>query len=145
MANTISISEILKTFEPRQGFGAMGYSLDTITKWLNERVPDMNVRIYVPYFCGITYHDFIVKGKVADVHREVYGVLPDTHLKGKKEDYVNVEDTTTFFYGDKQANRMGTFLPFLSNYDVYFVIEGFILDGEIILNLEKAPSAYSYL
>lgn len=132
------LSEFTEKFKHREGFGVIGVYLDTITGYLNERMPDGYVRIEVPY------HGFNVRGKVSDVHRDVHGVMPRTYLYGNRAEVVKENDTTTLFYGDDKVG-FGNFIPFLSECDVYFVSEA-SMDGEgLIVKLEKAPSWREYL
>lgn len=132
------ISEITKKFGERSGFGATGFALDSITKWLNEKIPWKNVRINIPYY------DFNVRGKVSDVHHDVHGVMPMTYLGGHYDECVKQEDTTTLYYGDEKAGR-GNYLPFLSECDVYFVTD-YTDDGEcVVINVKKGPSWRTYL
>lgn len=129
-------SEILAQFGERGGW-AMGHALDAITGWLLERVPEGRVRINVPY------SDFNVRGKVADVHRDVHGVMPLTYLSKHYDEVVEAEDTTTLYYGDTRAGR-GNYLPFLSECDVYFVKD--FKDGEeMVIDLIKGPSWRAFL
>jgi predicted RNA-binding Zn-ribbon protein involved in translation (DUF1610 family) len=134
------ISELTTKFGERHGFGATGFPLDSITAWLNERIPNKEVRINLPYY------DFNVRGKVKDVHRDVHGVMPMTYLSGHKDECVEVEDTTTLYYGNERVSR-GNYLPFLSECDVYYVT-GYTetSDGEMVLiNVKKGPCWREYL
>ncbi len=132
------ISELTTKFGEREGFGVTGHALDAITKWLNGRIPNKRVRINIPY------HDFNVRGKVSDVHRDVHGVMPMTYLCGHYDEVVKEEDTTTLFYGDRKAGR-GNYLPFLSECDVYFV-KDYTEDGDnVTINVTKAPCWREYL
>jgi len=133
------ISELTIKFGERTGFGATGSPLDDITAFLNERIPWKNVRINVPY------HGFNVRGKVSDVHRDVRGVMPSTYLYGNREECIKMEDATTLYYGDRPANGRGTFLPFLSECDVYFVTDYTENEDEVVINLIKGPSWRTYL
>ncbi len=133
------ISEITTKFGERHGFGATGFALDSITKWLNEKIPNKEVRINVPYY------DFNVKGKVADVHRDVHGVMPMTYLSGHYDEVVKESDTTTLYYGNNRIERRGTFIPFLSECDVYFVTDYTDGNDGVTINLKKAPSWREYL
>lgn len=134
----MDINEFKKEFGERHGFGATGFALDTITKWLNERIPERQVRINVPY------HGFNVRGKVSDVHRDVHGVMPMTYLGGHYDEVVKEEDTTTLFYGDRKAGR-GNYIPFLSDCDVYFVTDCTDNGEQVEIGLEKGPSWRTYL
>lgn len=132
------ISELLTKFGERSGFGATGFALDTITKWLNEKIPNKQVRINIPYY------DFNVRGKVSDVHRDVHGVMPMTYLSGHYDEVVREGDTTTLYYGDRRAGQC-SFLPFLSECDVYFVTN-YTEDGDnVTINVKKGPSWRTYL
>lgn len=132
------ISELTTLFGEREGFGVTGHALDSITKWLNEKIPNKQVRINIPY------HDFNVRGKVSDVHRDVHGVMPTTYLNGHYDECVEQEDTTTLYYGDRRAGR-GNHIPFLSECDVYFVTN-YTEDGDnVTINVKKGPSWRTYL
>ena len=133
------ISELTTKFGERTNFGATGHALDEITEWLNGKIPFKQVRINIPY------HDFNVRGKVSDVHRDVRGVMPSTYLYGNREECIKEEDATTLYYGDRPANQRGTYLPFLSECDVYFVTD-YTEDGDnVVINLKKGPSWRTYL
>lgn len=113
--------------------GVTGFALDAITGYLNERIPDDNVRINVPY------NGFNVHGKVSDVHRDVHGVMPGS------KDKVKLSDTTTLYYGDRKAG-WGNYIPFLSDCDVYFVSSaGRTADGTLIIDLVDGPNWRMYL
>lgn len=138
MATNFNIEEFVNEFKEHSGFGVTGSALDRITGYLNERNPEGNVRINVPY------HDFNVRGKVADVHRDVHGVMPSTYLYGDRSKVVDEGDTTTLFYGDCKT-RKGNYLPFLSDCDVYFVDDCRMTDGTLVINLIKGPNWRMYL
>ena len=133
------MTKLMYEFGERHGFGATGFPLDHITRWLNERIPDEKVRINLPYY------GFNVRGKVSDVHRDVHGVMPMTYLSGHKDECVKVEDTTTLYYENVLANRRGIFLPFLSECDVYYITDYTEDDGMLTINLKKGPSWREYL
>ena len=138
MKENDNISEILTEFGAREGFGVIGASLDDITKWLNERVPERRVKISVPYY------DFNVRGQVSVVNREVHGVMPHTHLCGNRDECVEVGDTTTLFYGDRKVTPY-SHLPFLAETNVYFVKDYADTGEELVIDLEDAPSWRTYL
>jgi hypothetical protein len=135
----LNLTELKEKFKPRKGFGATGYALDSITAYLNERIPDENVYIKVPYY------DFNVKGKVSVVHRDVHGVMPYTYLCGNRAECVDENNTTTLFYGNAKAGK-GNYIPFLSDCDVYF-IESCAYDdsGVLQIGLVKGPNWRMYL
>jgi predicted RNA-binding Zn-ribbon protein involved in translation (DUF1610 family) len=132
------ISELTIKFGERRGFGATGHALDEITEWLNEKIPFKQVRINIPY------HDFNVRGKAANVHRDVYGVMPSTYLYGDRSKMVDENDTTTLFYGNTKVGR-GNYIPFLSDCYVYFIDDCEMSDGELVVNLKKGPNWRMYL
>lgn len=140
MATQFNIAEFIDEFKERSGFGVTGDALDDITKYLNERIPDGMVRINVPY------HGFNVRGRVAKVHRDVYGLMPSTYFSGDHAKCLEIEDTDTLYYGDTRVTRRGTFIPFLSDCDVYFV-EGcsYSDDGTLVVDLKKGPNWRMYL
>lgn len=133
------ISALATEFGERKGFGVTGFALDTITKFLNDRIPNNEVRINVPYY------EFNVRGKVSEVHREVHGVMPMTYLSKHYDEVVKEGETTTFFYGNRLANEIGTYLPFLSECDVYFISESKEENGVLVISLKKGPSWRMYL
>lgn len=133
-----NIADFVGRFKERSGFGVTGAALDEVTGYLNERIPEGNVRINVPYY------DFNVRGKVADVHRDVHGVMPMTYLCGDRSKVVELEHTTTLFYGNTKAGR-GNHIPFLSDCDVYFVDNCDMNDGTLVVNLKKGPNWRMYL
>lgn len=133
------MEELLKKFGKRSGFGVTGFALDEITGYLNESVPDDNVRINVPY------NGFNVRGKVSDVHRDVHGVMPSTYLRGHLDEVVDEGDTTTLYYGERRTGR-GFYLPFLSECDVYFVSSAERhADGTLVIDLVEGPNWRMYL
>lgn len=139
MATTnVNLAEFADAFKERKGFGVTGAKLDEITEYLNQRIPEGNVRINVPY------HDFNVRGKVSDVHRDVHGVMPWTYLTGHYDEVVQAEATTTLFYGNARAER-GNHLPFLSDCDVYFIEECHYSGDELVVNLIEGPNWRMYL
>ena len=134
----MDFSEFKEKFGAYEGFGATGWKLDSITRWLNERIPERQARINVPY------HGFNVRGKVSDVHRDVHGVMPWTYLCGHYDEVVKEEDTTTLFYDDEKVG-VGNYIPFLSDCDVYFVTDCTDDGEQVVINLKKAPSWRAYL
>lgn len=138
MDNQFNIAEFVGTFKERSGFGVTGSKLDDITKYLNDKIPELNVRINVPYY------DFNVHGKVSDVHRDVYGVMPWTYLYGERSKCVEVGDTKTLFYGDRMVSP-GNHIPFMSDCDVYFVDKCYMTEGTLVIDLKKGPNWRMYL
>jgi hypothetical protein len=132
------IAELKKEFAPRSGFGATGFRLDSITAFLNERMPNDKVRINVPY------NNFNVRGKVADVHHDVHGVMPYTYLCVYYDEVVEEEDTTTLYYGDTRCGR-GNYIPFLSDCDVYYVANCKEEGDELTIDVTKGQSWREYL
>ena len=140
MATQFNITQFIEKFGVRSGFGVTGDALDDITEYLNERIPNGFVRINVPY------NGFNVRGRVAKVHRDVHGVMPSTYLYGNRAECVKEDDTDTLFYGDTMVTKKGSFLPFLSNCDVYFVDScSYSDDGTLVVDLKKAPNWRMYL
>lgn len=129
---------MLDKFKERSGFGVTGFKLDEITGYLNESIPGEHVRINIPY------HDFNVRGTVADVHRDVYGVMPSTYLYGDRSKCVEVDDTETLYYGDHKV-RHGNHIPFLSDCDVYFVGNCSYEGDVLVIDLKKGPNWRMYL
>lgn len=139
MNSQFNIAEFVGAFKERSGFGVTGASLDEITRYLNDRIPEESVRINVPYY------DFNVRGKVSKVHRDVHGVMPMTYLMGNRAEVVAIEDTDTLFYGDMKAGR-GNHIPFLSDCDVYFVSGcNYSDDGNLVIDIKKGPNWRMYL
>lgn len=134
----LNLDDFLESFKERKGFGVTGVKLDDITAYLNERIPEGNVRINVPY------SNFNVSGKVSDVHHDVHGVMPYTYLSGHYDEVVQEEDTTTLFYGNARAGR-GNYLPFLSECDVYFIKDCHYSGDELVVDLIEGPSWRMYL
>lgn len=138
METKLNLTDFASAFKERSGFGVTGSRLDEITEYLNDRIPEENVRINVPYY------DFNVRGKAANVHRDVYGVMPSTYLYGDRSKMVDENDTTTLFYGNTKVGR-GNYIPFLSDCDVYFIDNCEMSDGELVVNLKKGPNWRMYL
>lgn len=140
MATQFNITEFINKFKERSGFGVTGDALDFITGYLNERIPDGMVRINVPYY------GFNVRGRVAKVHRDVYGLMPSTYFRGDRTKCIEVEDTDTLYYGDEIVTHRGTHIPFLSDCDVYFVEScSYSADGTLVVDLKKGPNWRMYL
>lgn len=134
-----NLADFVNAFKERDGFGVTGAALDSITGYLNERISAENVRINIPY------HNFNVRGKVADVHRDVHGVMPTTYLCGNRSEVVDENDTTTLFYGNVRAGR-GNHIPFLSDCDVYFIEACYYSpDGTLVVDLKEGPNWRMYL
>lgn len=93
---------------------------------------------------GMWHYSFNVQGRVADVHRDVHGIMPMTYLCGDRSKVVRLEDTTTLFYGDAKAGR-GNYIPFLSDCDVYFVSKCEMADWTLVIDLKEAPNWRMYL
>lgn len=139
MEAKFNIEDFVSEFKERSGFGVTGLRLDSITRYLNERIPNGIVRINVPY------HGFNVRGKVSKVHRDVHGVMPMTYLSGQLSDVVDENDTDTLYYGNVRAGK-GNYIPFLSDCDVYFVSGcNYSDDGTLVIDLKKGPSWRMYL
>lgn len=98
---------------------AMGYQLDTISKELNEKIPNEVVKIVIPY------SNFNCYGKVSDINHDVIGVMPSTYLYGDRSKCIKQEDATTLFYGEKPITKYN-FVPFLAETSCYRIdkIEG---------------------
>ena len=98
---------------------AMGYQLDTITKELNEKIPNEVVKIIIPYA------DFNCSGKVSDINHDVVGIMPSTYLYGDRSKCIEQDDTTTLFYGVRPITNRN-FVPFLAECDCFRIdkIEG---------------------
>lgn len=125
--------DILKEkFGKREGFGVCGFSLPTITKTIAELYGSKHVKINVPY------HGFNCKGTANKVAKDVCGVMPFAKKK------VEVENTTTLFYGDNIVNRDG-YLPFWSECDVFFIENVTTRNKVLVIDLIKAPSWREYL
>ena len=70
--------------------------------------------------------------------------MPMTYLSGHYDEVVREGDTTTLYYGDRRVGQC-SFLPFLSECDVYFVTD-YTEDGDnVVINIKKGPSWRTYL
>lgn len=124
---------IKKEFGKREGFGACGSSLKSISEMIATLYGSKHVQINVPY------SDFNCKGTAKRIAKEVSGLMP--FAKNRFE----VENATTLFYGDKLVNRRGYYLPFQGECDVYFVENVATINNVVVINLMKAPSWRKYL
>lgn len=124
---------IKKEFGKREGFGASGFSLNTIAEKVAELYGSKHVQINVPY------SDFNCKGTANRIAKEVSGLMP--FAKNRFE----IENATTLFYGNKIVNRRGFYLPFQGECDVYFIENVSTQNNVVIINLMKAPSWRAYL
>lgn len=129
------IRDILYKFRERGGMGVTGDSLDDIAEYVCEKLGSA-----VPVKFNLPYSRFNVKGEAGIVARDTKNAMP---FKGEPQ---NLRFARTFYYGDNQVTEPNrTFLPFLSDVDVYF-IKDYEDDGEYcIFNLIKAPSWRTYL
>ena len=127
------IDILIKEFGYREGFGVTGSSLETITKKVAELFDSKHIRINVPYY------GFNCKGTANKIAREISGLTPFSKKR------IDVENTTTLFYDDKQVNKHGYYLPFQGECNVYFVEKTRKNNNIIIIDLIKAPNWKSYL
>ena len=127
-------SDILKErFGYREGFGVCGSSLKNITKVVAELYGNKHVQINLPY------HNFNCKGTAKRVAKEVYGLMPFTDKR------MDIEKTTTLFYGNTIVNKGSYYLPFQGECDVFFVDSVKTVDNVVVIDLIKAPSWRTYL
>lgn len=131
---TDPVDDILFKFRKNGGMGVTGDSLDTIAKYIYEKLGNVNVKINLPY------SKFNVKGDAELVMRDTVNAMPFA------VNHENLRWAETFYYGDNQVtDPCHTFLPFLSDADVYFIDDYFEEDGYHVFNLIKAPSWRTYL
>ena len=122
----------LNQFEPRSGFGVTGASLDKIANVCAEIYGEKEIRIVLPY------HNFNCYGKATEIAKDVDYLMP---FHGG--DVCGQDETTTLFYGDTKVNR-GTYLPFQSDADVFFLSAVSDVGIPTIL-LMKAPCWRAYI
>lgn len=120
------LEAIRDRYTPKEGFAA-AYQLNQITKDLAEVLEDENVCIKLPYY------DFNCHGAASMVNKDVMGVMPFSKCR------IDYKDTTTLFYGDDRVSDCGTYLPFLSDSDCFF-IASIDVDQEVIITLKKGAS-----
>ena len=128
-------SEMLKNeFTKKSGFGGeCGFSLRSITSRIAELYGSKQVRINVPY------SNFNCKGTANRIAKEICGLTPFSKTP------IEIEDAKTLFYGDKQVNKRGYYLPFQGECDVFFVDSVTTQDKVLVIDLVEAPSWRMYL
>lgn len=90
-----------------------GKSLEIIAKTAKDIFKDEIIKIVVPYA------NFNCYGPAKDIYDDVRSQMPFVTRRYKK----HISQTSTLFYGEKQVNSGGSFLPFQSYADEFYIKE----------------------
>lgn len=118
------LTGIVDKFTPK-GMWANGSQLDVITSYL-ESVLDKDCEVCI----NTGYHDFVCKGKIKDIHRDVTGLMPFSKHR------ISEDEATTLFYGNDKI-RHGNYLPFQAYTDTFKVKDAYKKGTVVYIDLEE--------
>lgn len=118
------LTDIVDKFTPK-GMWANGSKLDVITSYL-ESVLGKDCEVCI----NTGYHDFVCKGKIKDVNRDVDGLMPFSKHP------IREEDATTLFYGNDKIHH-GNYLPFQADTDTFRVKDAYKKGSVVYIDLEE--------